>query len=204
MAVSLSVLLVVLVVVDTVLASIALRVLLAVVVVPDIAPVSKVSEVDTPPEEGGEVSGMGLRLGGPKVVDSVAVLMLRTIELGGVLGAPYGRLHGPAPSPNSRQCEGLAGTRPDIGEAMAGVIVVVVEMAGTGAMEDSILPLSASTEKMLVPAAAAERRLVPVVLLKTAVVIWVCGIVDVVSLRSFKSVLGEAHCGKSLYLRSCA
>jgi len=178
-------------------------VLLAVVVVPDMAPVSTVAEAVTLPEEEGEVSGMGSRLGGPKVVDSVAVLMLRTIELGGVLGAPYGRSHGPAPSPNSRQCEGLAGTRPDIVEAMAGVIVVVVETASTVAMDDSMLPLSASTEKMLVPAAAAERMVVPVVLPKTVVVIWVCRAFGLVPLRHFRSVLGEPCCGKGLDLRSC-
>lgn len=70
-------------------------------------------------------------------------------------------------------------------------------------MEESMLPLSASTEKMSVPTAAAERTLVPVVLLKTVVVIWVCRVVSVEPLQNFRSVLHEPHRGKSLDLRSC-
>jgi hypothetical protein len=55
---------------------------------------------------------------------------------------------------------------------MTGVIVVVGETARTVLMEDSMVALSASTEKMLVPvAASAEMTVVLVVLLKTTVVI---------------------------------
>lgn len=83
------VVLVVLVIAGTVVVSEALRMPLVDVVVPDSAPVSKLVEVVTPPGERGEVAGTGSRLGGPKVGDDVAVSwMLRTIELGGVLGAP--------------------------------------------------------------------------------------------------------------------
>lgn len=96
-------------------------------------------------------------------------------------------MHGPAPSPNSRQCEGLFGTRPDVMGEVAGTVVVVV------AMEDSMLALRGSTENRLVPAAreltaAAERTPVPVVLLKMVVVNWVCRVVWVTSLRNVSSV----------------
>lgn len=70
-------------------------------------------------------------------------------------------------------------------------------------MEESMLPLSGSTEKMSVPTAAAESTLVPVVLLKTVVVIWVCSVVSVEPLQDIRSVLREPHCGTRLDLRSC-
>lgn len=77
-------------------------------------------------------------------------------------------------------------------------MVVVAETAERVVVDDSGLALSGSTEKRLVPerrelAAAAERTLMPVVLLKTVVVIWVRRVVWVVSLRNVSSVLGEAH-----------
>lgn len=64
------------------------------------------------------------------------------------------------------------------------------------AMDDSGLALSGSTEKRLVPAerelaAATERTLMPVVLLKTVVVIWVLRVVWTVPLRIVSSVLVE-------------
>lgn len=183
-AIPLTVVLVVLAAVDTVLASIALGELLIVVVLPDTAPVSELAEAVTLAGEE-EVWETGSRLGGPKVVDSVRVLMLTTMvpkELGGVLGAPYGRSHGPAPSPNSRQWLGFAGTIPDIVENGAGV-VVVIETAGRVVVEDPMLSLRASTEKMLVPAAAAERTVEPVVLLGTVVVMSVCKVTSAVPLR---------------------
>lgn len=73
---------------------------------------------------------------------------------------------------------------------VAGTMVVV-------AMEDSMLTLRGSTEKRLVPVAreltaAAERTPVPVVLLKTVVVNWVCRVVWITSLRNVSLVLGEA------------
>lgn len=73
-------------------------------------------------------------------------------------------------------------------EAVAEVVVV--------AMDDSGLALRGSTEKRLVPAgrelaAATERTLMPVVLLKTVVVIWVLRVDWVVPLRIVSSVLGE-------------
>lgn len=191
-ATPLIVVLAVLAAVDTVLASKALRVLSVVVVLPDKAPVSELADVVTLAGEAGAVSGTVPRLGGPKVVGgSVKVLILTTMvprELGGVLGAPYGRSHGPAPSPNSRQWFGLAGTIPEGVDQVADV-VVVVETAGRVIMDDETLALSASTEKMLVPTAAAETTLVPVVLLMTVVVIWVCRVVCIVSLRVCRSVL---------------
>lgn len=61
-------------------------------------------------------------------------------------------------------------------------------------MDDSGLALSGSTEKRLVPAGrelaeATERTLIPVVLLKTVVVIWVLRVVWTVPLRIVSSVL---------------
>lgn len=61
-----------------------------------------------------------------------------------------------------------------------------------------MLALRGSTEKILVPAgrelmAAAERTLVPVVLLKTVVVNWVCRVVCVVSLRNVSQVWSVAY-----------
>lgn len=72
---------------------------------------------------------------------------------------------------------------------MAGTVVVVAGTAEMVVMDDSMLALSGSTEKILVPAgrelaAATERTLLPVVLLKTVVVIWVRRVVWVMSLRN--------------------
>lgn len=92
---------------------------------------------------------------------------------------------------------------------MAGAGVVEADTAVTLAIvDDSRLALSGSTEKRLVPvgrelAEAAEKTGMPEVLLKMVVVIWVCRVTWVVSLRNVSSVRFEARRGKSLNLRSC-
>lgn len=92
------------------------------------------------------------------------------------------------------------GTMTGVMRVASGIELVVVVMNGITVrvvVEESLLALSASTETRLLPAGRVlvppERTLVPVSLLKMVVVIMVCTVVRVVSLRYAMLVLDEVH-----------